>query len=421
MQFLILGINHQSAPVEVRDALTLDAVRRRELLRRLTLSDESCEAVALSTCNRIEAALCAIDPAAAGECVIDAFCEWGGLERDALRAMLYRHTQRMAFLHLFKVICGLDSMALGETEIAGQVREAYEAALEEGAARENLRRLFDQAFHANKQVRTQTNIGKGAVSISHMAVDMAEQIFGGLGQRRALVLGAGQTGQLTVQHLKEHGVTRIGVANRTPERARALAEEHGLEAVPWDGFAKTLDEVDIVISGTSSPDPVLTVEMVRESMRRRRNRQLLLLDIAAPRDIEAGAGDLYNVFLYNIDDLQQIVDRNMEERRGEIGKAMRLIEVECDAFENWIVARDSKSVIVELRGQYDEIRRQELERLRGKLNGISAEDWLQIEQATQRIMNKYLDPPTRELRNPQGRKASGGIVDLIRGLFEIKK
>ena len=316
------------------------------------------------------------------------------------------------------MISGIDSLAVGETQVAGQVREAFDIAQQAGAVGFHLGRLFDQAFHANKRVRSETGIGEGSISISHMAVDLALQIFGDLASKEVLVLGAGETSTLTIQHLKGHGASSIIVCNRTAEKARALAEEFGLRAKPWEELSAALATADIVMSSTASAEPIIEAGPLLEIMHQRGNSPLFIVDLAAPRDVEAQVADIYNVFLYNIDDLERVIEDNLARREHEVVRARQLIGKEVGQFEAWLKSLDARKVIVDLRSQYDAIRQNELERLRTKSPEIDDAAWARIDAFSHRLMNKYLHQPTSQLRNAE-EEHHPTVIELVRRIFNL--
>lgn len=418
MTILAFGINHKTAPVEIRDRFAASSSQLRQLLESWIAHEAIQEGVLLATCNRLEAYLVTDAAESALEQCRALFHELFGMADAALDQHLYQKLDADAVEHLFTVISGLDSLALGESQIAGQVREAYELAQQTGAAGAFLARLFEQAFHVNKRVREETAIGEGSISISHLAVDLAMQIFGDLAKRRTLILGAGKMSKLTLRHLKDHGASTIMIANRTNTKATALAQEFGLETHPWKELATALNTADIVISSTAAPHPVLHLEMLRAVMQERGNAPLFIIDIAAPRDAEPEVGQLYNVFLYNIDDLQQVLQENLSRRQHEAERARRIVEEEREKFGAWLKSRDARSVITDLRDHYDEIRLQELARLRAKIGEVDEEQWRQIEAFSNRLMNKHLHQPTSRLRNPQEEHPSA-FLEIVRKLFNL--
>ena len=418
MTILAFGINHKTAPVEIRDRFTASSAQLQPLLEHWIEHNVIQEGALLSTCNRFEAYVVADSAEVALEQCRMLFCELCGEDNADLDQHIYYQLDSAAVEHLFKVISGLDSLALGESQIAGQVRQAFELAQQTGAAGALLQRLFEQAFHLNKRVRDETAIGEGSISISHLAVDLAMQIFGDLTKRRTLILGAGKMSKLTLRHLKDHGASTIMIANRTNTKATVLAQEFGLETHPWRELSAALKTADIVISSTAAPHPVLYLDILREVMQERGNAPLFIIDIASPRDAEPEIGELYNVFLYNIDDLQQVLEANLSQRQNEAERARRIVEEECGVFETWLKSRDANTVITDLREHYNEIRHQELARLRAKIGEVDDKQWDQIEAFSNRLMNKHLHQPTSRLRNPQDEHPSA-FLEIVRKLFNL--
>ncbi|HEU0053512.1 MAG TPA: glutamyl-tRNA reductase, partial [Longimicrobium sp.] len=347
-----------------------------------------------------------------------------GEDAQSAARYFYLHRDRDAARHLFRVAAGLDSMIVGEPQIQGQVKDAYAAAREAageggpvvGAA---LNRLFQQAFSVGGRVRAETALGRGAASVSSAAVDLAKKIFGSLRGRRALVLGAGEMSEVTLQCLRAEGVHSVVVANRTWDRARELAERLECAAVRWDEFPSALAWADIAICSTAAPVPVLTAERVRQALPHGPAGPLCVIDIAVPRDVEPAVGDLPNVFLYDIDDLQQVVEASLGRRQAELPAAEAIVAQGVDDFWAWYAGLAVVPTIRDLRERGEAVRRAEMERALRQLSHLSPEDQVAIDALTRSLLNKILHAPTARLREAAGNGRGTGVLDTVRYLFEL--
>jgi len=420
MELVCTGLNHRTAPVEIRDQAAIVPAKLPEALRVATERFGFDEVVIVSTCNRSEIWAVADDADSAVAQARRFFCEYRSLGEADLDRCLYNRIGPEAAAHVMRVVAGLDSMVVGETQVAAQVKEAFEAARASGSCGYFLERLFQQALHANKRVRSETRIGEGAVSVSHVAVELARKIFGDLSRRRVLVLGAGEMSTIALRALQDAGANSICVSNRTYRRALELSKIYGWDTVRWEDFPRELARTDIVIASTGASHTVVHEDVVREAMAKRGNEALFFIDIAVPRDVDPEVGDIYNVFLYNIDDLNAIADENRRRREAEVQKAERIIRAEVETFVRWVESLRVKSVIVDLRRNLDELRRRELEWLRSKAKGLDESDWQVIEQFSIRLMNKFLHNPTASLRNPPRSSDRAALGDLVRRLFGME-
>lgn len=420
MELVFVGLNHQTAPVEVRDRLAIVPAKLREALTKAGGWPGLLEVVLLSTCNRSEVWAVAED-VDHGETAIGAFLlDYHGVPLEELEPHLYSHIGADAVHHTFRVISGLDSMVLGEPQIAGQVKDAFAASHGARTCGFLLDRLYQHALKTHKRIRNETRLGEGAVSISYVAVELARKIFGDLDQRRVLVLGAGEMSELTLQCLAGAGAQTLLVSNRTHANAIDLARRHDGKVVPWEDFPGALGDTDIVISSTGASHPVVRLPMVREAMTRRKNEALFLIDIAAPRDIEPEIGELYNVFLYNLDDLNQIADENRRQRKAEAEAAERIVADETETFMRWLGSLDVKAIIVGLREAFDEVRCRELEWLRPKLGEVSQAHWDNVVKFSHRLINKLLHHPISTLREASPEDDTAGKAEAIRSLFGLR-
>ncbi|EKP95853.1 glutamyl-tRNA reductase [Thermaerobacter subterraneus] len=398
MGVMVLGMNHRTAPVAVRERLAVAGEDLPAALAELAACPAVDEVVLLSTCNRVEVYAAASHHGQGRRQVRDVLARWAGMDPDRLETYLYAREDAAAARHLFRVAAGLDSMVLGESQILGQVREAYHGAAAAGTCGKVLHGLFQQALAVGKRARTETAISQHAVSVSYVAVELARKVFGQLDGRRVLLVGAGETAELAARSLAEEGGCRLVVANRTLERGRQLAAAYGGEAVSLGDLPAALDRCDVVISSTGAGRPLITAAMVREAMRRRRGRPLLLVDIAVPRDIEPAAGRLDGVFLYDIDDLQAVVEANLRLRREEAARVEAMIDEEVRGFEGWLHSLDVVPLIRSLRAKAEAMRQEELARALRKLPHLSERDRQVIDGLTRLIVNKLLNDPMVRLK-----------------------
>jgi glutamyl-tRNA reductase len=390
-----LGMSHRSAPVEVRERVAFPPCASREFLRKLGKEGVAEEAVLLSTCNRTEVYAVVEYEGDRGR-ILDLLAEDRGVDRSSLDEDTYWLTDAEAVRHLYRVASSLDSMVVGEGEILGQVREAYRAATEEQRTGVVLNRLFHTSLRVGKQVRSETGIGDSSLSVPHVAVKLAEGVFGTLRGRRTLVLGAGDMSELLIKHLKAREAGEIRIANRTPERALRLAERVGGRAVSFDDLSGELAEVDVVVSSTGAGEWVVRSETVAAALARR-EVPLFFIDIAVPRDVDPVVQTLERAFLYDIDDLQAVVERNADDRGEAAEKAEAMISPAVLEFMSWLSSLDVVPLIKELRAGAEQIRRHELSRALKKMD-LSPEEEAAVERMSYSLMNKLLHGPIAELK-----------------------
>ncbi len=417
-EIILLGVNHKTAPVEVREKLAL----KEEETPPLQLFSEipGCrETVFLSTCNRVEVIACADTPELMGH-IKEFWFKRAGLDEAAVRDAFYECRGTEAVKHLFRVASSLDSMIVGEPQILGQLKDAYRAAAEAGSAGPILNRLLHRAFSVAKRVRTETRIASQAVSISYAAVELARKIFGDLKGKNALLVGAGEMAELAAQHLKANGVTGLAVANRTLQRAVDLARDLGGTAVSLEELDQELVRADIVISSTGAPGVVITADQVRSIMRPRRHRLLFFIDIAVPRDIDPEVNSIENVFLYDIDELKEVVEENRAEREKEAMKAERMVEEEVLKFVSWIDSLDIVPVIREIMARGEQIRKQELAKSSKCLNDLSKKQKKAVEALTKSIVNKLLHHPVTSIKQCREMQNSDELIAAACRLFNIE-
>ncbi|CAN5673350.1 glutamyl-tRNA reductase [soil metagenome] len=420
----VVGVSHRTAPVEVRERMAFGAEEAERALLQLRDTGGVEEAVLLSTCNRSEFYLFPSADRrglAAAEAI---FLERAGeLDRPTTEFLFRRHGEGVV-RHLFQVSCGLDSLVTGEAEIQGQVRDAYERAtllpVQPPMAGPVLNRLFQMALSVGGEVRAETPIGEGAASVASVAVELARKIFGSLRGKRVLIMGAGATAELMVEALARDGVRGIFVANRTLEHAVPLAERLHGHALSMDRLGDALPAVDIILSSTSAPHPVLTHGIFREAFPRGRRRPLLAIDIAIPRDIDPRIGDESEVFLYNVDDLRKIVDDHVRVRAGAVPAAERIIQRHSEEFRSWYASLEVVPVIRNMRERAESHRQSEVDRLFRGLDHISPEDRARVEAFSRRLLNKFLHDPTVRLRKGMLEGGGAELVDAVRFLYGVE-
>ena len=419
-QLFLLGINHDTAPVDLRERLSFSEGDLSETLVALSTRPGCGEAVVLSTCNRVELYVRCDDLGEARTELTRFLSDFHGVDPAALAPHLYGLASREAAQHLFRVAAGLDSLVIGEPQILGQVKEAYTTASEIGCTGSLLNKLFHCSFAAGKRVRSETELGEGAVSISYAAVALARKIFGSLADHNVLLVGAGEMSELTAVHLKAQQVSRIVVINRTASQAENLAEKIGGEAIPWTEMQQVLTTTDVVVTATGSPTPIITSNQVEAVMRTRRNRPLFIMDIAVPRDVEASAGTIEQVFLYNIDDLQAIVSENLARRSAQITKAEVIVAEEVNGFMTWLRSRRAVPTLVALRQRFEVIRQAELKRLESKLASLAPADRARVEDVTRLIVEKLLSTPTERLKELSNAETVRMYGDALNQLFDLE-
>ena len=414
MALIVVGVSHTTAPIEVREKLAFRPWEALQALARLREEGFIREGVVLSTCNRTEIYVVEDTSAAAAHI--------SGVLSDRLGNDIgefeYVRRDREATSHLFAVAAGLDSMILGEAQIHGQVKRAWEECRAESGP--ILNRMFQSALLAASRAREETGIGRGAASVSSSAVQLAKKIFGGLSGRRAMVLGAGDVAELALECLLSEGVRVAIVANRTHERARTLAERHGATAMHYDQCWDSLREVEVLICSTASPHPVVTVDRLRDTLHARGDRPLCILDIALPRDVEAAVGDLDNVFLYDLDDLHAAAAANLERREENIPAARAIIAEEAQKYWDWVAGLAAVPVVREFREEMDRIRSTELAAAFRRLGAISPEQAEAIEHFSRLLMNKFLHEPSVRLKAAAANGRGLAVVDAARYLFALE-
>ncbi len=419
MNIVLIGMNHKTAPLEIRERLAFSCGDGVDPLREIMRKPQIMEALYLSTCNRVEVLANALEVEAAVESVKSFILSQGNLARGEMERCLYVHCGSDAVRHLFRVASSLDSMVMGEPQILGQVKDAYRQCVEYKASGVILNKLLHHAFRVAKRVRTETAIAQNAVSVSFAAVELAKKILGHLQGRSVLLVGAGEMSELAARHLIQHGAERILVANRTYARAVELAEEFHGTPVDFEHLEEKLQEVDIVISSTGAAGYVIRKEMIQTALRRRKNRLLFLIDIAVPRDIDPAVGGIDNVYLYNIDDLQAVVDDNIRGRLKEAEKAERIIDEEVGRFSEWFNTLEVVPTIVSLREKVEGIMRDELGKALAGMQHLGEEERKNIEILASSIVNKILHDPITGLKEESQNGSALPFVAVMRRLFKL--
>lgn len=398
MRVCHIGLNYKTAPVELRERLAVPEADIQGILQQKIEHSAIREAALLSTCNRVEMTLVTHDPDAAIAVAHEWFAKKSGMPLSEVIEHLYAHTTDAAVRHLFAVASGLDSLVLGEPQILGQVKASYELALEAKTAGHILHRLYQSTFAAAKRARSETSIGRQAVNISSCAVELAKRIFGDLADKTVLLIGAGEMAELAARHLKANGCKEILVANRTLERARKLAVEFDGHALLLDQLPDYLDSADIIISGTGASTYVLLPEDIKPAIKKRGGQPMFLVDIAVPRDIDPRIADISGVYVYDIDDLQQVVQGNQKNREKEAEQARVLLEEEAIAFAAWLKSLESVPLIRGIQQQVEQARLEELEKAGRYLKGFDEEQQEAIDRLSRALMKRFLHPTMQTLK-----------------------
>jgi len=419
-ELLALGISHKTAPVALRERLAFDEHEASEFARQATASPEVREAVVISTCNRTEVYLVVGDPVRAEADVLGLLARRAEIRPTELAEAMYSPRNCDAARQLYRVTAGLESMILGEAEIQGQVRRAHEAAMRAGCTGPLSNRLFAAALNTGKRVRAQTGIGSSRVSVPSVAVDLALSLLGALEERHVVILGAGETSELTARALAEQGAGTIFVANRHADRARSLARRFGGSVVGLDKLPDQLVHADIVVCSTASPHPIVGREELELVMGQRQHRALLLIDIAVPRDVDPACGELEGVSLYDIDDLQAVVARNLSMRAEETPRALEIVEEEIHRFARWLGQLDALPTIAALRAHGDDVVAQVLSENAGRWESASPRDLARIEAIARSIVSRVLHEPTIRLRS-LGEDRGHASLELVRELFALRE
>lgn len=420
MQITVIGCNHRTAPLEFRERVAFtpeQALRAAEQMRRAGIL---AEALVLSTCNRSELYGVAAEPREDIPMAMEGFLtDFHQLSPAELNGRMYRHADAEAVQHLFRVASGLDSMLLGEAEILGQVRDAYGRALEHGATGPVLNRLFQGALEVGKRVRSETELGARPMSVAFASVKLAERVFGKFEGHEALIVGAGAMAEQVAEHLRNRGIASLRVVNRSRGHAEELARRLGGEAVDWLQLTASLEAPDILVTSVSGTEAVLTRAMIERAMDARSGRSLFIVDLGVPRNVEAGVSKLYNVYLYNVDDLGEIVEQNKKAREAEIPRAEAIIREHVEKFWVWRSSLEVNAILEELRERLHAQRQEFLRDRLGAIQGLSPEDRQRVARLTEELIDRLLEAPARRLRHSRELRQRLEDIEALRDLFGL--
>ncbi len=421
MSFTATGINHRTSPIELREKLHFDADALPHALQQLKKRIGG-GVVVLSTCNRVE--VYANAPGSVDEshaCIREFIAESKGVSKDGFDEMFYEYADRDAIVHLFRVASSLDSLVVGEGQILGQVHDAYLASQAEQATDKIVSAAFQKAFGVAKDVRTNTRISEGKVSIGSVAVDLALQIFSDLKAKTVMVIGSGEMGEQTLQSLASHGVGRILLVNRSPQKALDLAAQYNGEAIPYEHLKSQLHRADMVISSTGAEEPILGHAEFQAALRERSQAPMFVIDIAVPRDIDARTNELDNIYLYDIDGLRQVAEANMEARRNEIDRCMKIVDRGATQFMRWFHGLLAEPTIVSMAEELNTIRQQELEKSLRTLSDLDSKTRDEIEYLSKRIVNRILQRPMAQLKREVTEDDPHSVLHLVKRLFGLQE
>ena len=419
MNLIIVGLSHKTAPVEIREKLSFPSQTIGEPLNRLCTSYGINEGVIISTCNRVEIFAVTQDIEKGLWQLKRFMSDYHNIPMEGLDEHLYTYTSEDAARHIFRVASGLDSMVLGEPQIFGQVKDAYGYALQHRTAGVIINKLFHKAFSVAKRIRTETKIGSSAVSISYAAVELAKKIFGTLEGKSVMLIGAGEMAELAAKHLLSNGVQEIIVANRTYERAIEMAKGFNGTPIMFREFPHYLKRVDIVIASTAAPKYIIRPEQIDEVIKERKNRSMFFIDISVPRNVDPLINNIDNIYLYNVDDLQGVVEANMKERAKEARAAEVIIDEEIKNFYRWVKSLDVVPTIVALKKKIEDIRKGEVEKALSGLNGLQEKDIQVIDAMTKAIVNKIVHDPVTHLKKEANKVEGDFYIEAARRLFDL--
>jgi len=417
MRFQLIGVNHKTAPVEIRERLAVPESRLPDACKKLAEHPAISEGMIVSTCNRVE--FLANMKNGKGD-LREFLRDYFDVDPSQFESHLYEFRENDAVRHVFRVAASLDSMVVGEPQILGQVKEAYATARAVGAVRAQLDQLLTRAFAVAKRVRTETAVGSSSVSVASVAVELAQKIFGSLQGKSVYLVGAGKMSELAARHLLAHGAASIFVANRTYDRAIRLAQKFDGQAIEFDRLYDTCDRADIVITSTGAPHFIFRPEHGAKFLARRRNRPMFFIDIAVPRDVDPDLNKVDGIFVYDIDDLQQAVISHVADRRKEAEKAEAIVASEVTKFHARLATLDVVPTIVSLQDHLETIRQAEIDRVRGRLGSLSSDQEYAVEALTRGIINKIMHTPISTLKTAARDPESTTVVDLVRRLFNLQ-
>ena len=419
MHIVVVGLSHHTAPVEIRERLAFAPTAMEKPLRQMLELPAIAEALIVSTCNRVELYAATKDPDTATATLRRFLADYHAVPLEEIEQHLYDHQGEAVIRHLFRVASSLDSMIIGEPQILGQIKTAYGYAMEFKTAGLILNRFLHKAFSVAKRVRTETGIASSAVSVSFAAVELARKIFDRLDDKSVMIIGAGEMCELAARHFVSNGVTRVLVTNRTFERAEKLAAEFQGRAVPFEQFTDHLATVDIILTSTGAPTFILGQKQMEDILRRRKNRPMFLIDIDVPRDVDPKVNQLDNIYLYDVDDLQGVVQANLKERQKEAHRAEAIVGEEIGQFHLWLANLEVKPTIVALRKRFEEICAQEMAKTFSNHKDLTDQQRRGIETMANAIVNKALHRPIAVLKRTQNENCGEDYVDAVRQLFDL--
>ncbi|MBI4682034.1 MAG: glutamyl-tRNA reductase [Nitrospirae bacterium] len=418
MEILVVGLNHKTAPIEVREKIAFDGPKLDQAVNILKTSDVVKENIILSTCNRVEIYAGVNEVNAGIEGIKDFISDFHKVPKDLLDKSLYIHKGQEAIRHMYRVASSLDSMVVGEPQLLGQLKDAFDSALKNKTTGVYLNRLMRKSVSVAKRIRTETKIAASAVSISFAAVELAKKIFGDLSAKAFMLIGAGEMAELAARHLINSGVKDVYVTNRTIARAEELAREFHGKVVMFEDYTMELKHSDIVICSTGAPHYILMKDQVHKIMKERKQKPMFIIDISVPRNIDPQINDLDNVYLYDVDNLQGIIDTNIQERAKEAEKAEQIVDEEIWSFLKWTAALTATPTIVALRNKAEEIRKNEVEKTLMKMGPMEEKTIRAIEQLTSSIVNKLIHPPTAALKAEEEDKEQ--MLGIIQKLYNLE-
>ena len=414
-----IGMNHETAPVELRELVAVGEHTIDEVMGTIRTIKDIKESIVLSTCNRVEILFTTDNEKGATESVIDFLCRYSHISREELLPILYIYNDQEAIRHIFRVGASLDSLIIGEPQILGQVKEAYRIAVNHKSSSVILNKLMHRTFSLAKKIRTETEISGSAVSISFAAVELGKKIFGDLEGKKVLLIGAGEMAELAATYLVHNRVDKIKVANRTLRRAVEIADQFHGETISFEEIGDQLLHIDIVITSTASPEPIIFSDQVKKAMKGRRNRPLFFIDIAVPRNVEPRVNEIENAFVYTIDDLKGIIEFNLTKRKDEAVKAERMVDEEVIKFGEWLKTLDVVPTIVALKEKCKKIRQIELKKTFSSLGNLTPEQRKRVENLALSITKKVLNDPIVLLKSKENRSSRNLYLDITRRLFNL--
>ncbi|WP_456465464.1 glutamyl-tRNA reductase [Persephonella sp.] len=420
MEIFATGLNYKTAPVEVREKLALSEENYADILDKISKIPSIYECTVLSTCNRVEIYGISDNPEESYLDILKILSSYSGLKVEDLKKYIFMYKDKDAIKHIFQVSSSLDSMVIGEPQIVCQFKDSFLKAKENKAVKHIMTRLFDKAMNVSKKIRTSTGISKRAVSISYAAIELAKKIFGDLSDKNVLLLGAGEMAELAARHLASAGVRHIFVSNRTFEKAVQLADEFGGSAIRFNKLFEFLPEADIIIVSTGAKEPILRKEHFKDVEKVRQGKPVFIIDISVPRNVSEDVNEIENVFLYNIDDLKMVVDKNLEERKIAAESAKILIDEEVAKFDRWLKQLHVNPVIAKVRNFADEIREKQLERLFRDMPYLNEKEKENIDLAVRSIINKILHRPTVYIKDKATKENSEIYIDIFEEMFSSK-